>query len=63
VSCTLEAQLSLQQTIEGLAVLASVGAVQTVIRAHDIGSTGEDSILEGPQVELVNRFVVNVGRD
>jgi hypothetical protein len=58
----LEAQLSLQQAVERLAVLACIGVVQTVIRAHDIGSTGKDSILERPQVELVNGLVVDVGR-
>jgi hypothetical protein len=59
----LKAQLSLQQSVEELAVLAAVGIVYTVIRTHQISSTGKNSVLEGPQVEFVHGFVIDIGRN
>ncbi|KAG2001189.1 hypothetical protein GB937_010427 [Aspergillus fischeri] len=44
---TLKAQLTLEQAIERLAVLAATAVIDPVVASHDGASTGLDSVLEG----------------
>ena len=59
----LEPQLFLQQAVEGLAVLAAIAPVNSVVGAHDRRNTAMHRILERPQVCLVHGAVVDVRRD
>lgn len=58
---TLETVFVLEETVESLGVLASVGVVDLVVGAHDGADTSLDSILEGPSVVLVHELIVDVG--
>ena len=52
-----------EKVVEGIAVLAAVRVVETVVGAHDTacsGMHGMHGILEGPEVELVHGAVVEV---
>jgi len=60
---SLETELSLEQTVLGSGVLASVRSVDPLVGAHEAGSAGLDGVGERPHVELVHGTVVNVGRD
>lgn len=60
---TLETKLALQDVVLEVRVLAGLRVVDLVVRAHDGTSTGADSIGKGPQVELVQSLVVNIGAD
>jgi len=72
---TLEAELRLEQLVEGLTVLACVGVVDLVVRAHDTCGACADRIGKRPgklgreiwrgnyhlpKVQLVHGNVVNV---
>jgi hypothetical protein len=59
----LESEFGLQKTIQSLAVLTAIGVVDAIVRAHDGGTAGQNSILERPEVQLVHGLVINVGRD
>lgn len=59
----LEAELGLQDAVQGLGVLAGVGAVDALVAAHDTGDTSANGVGEGPDVELVDGTVFDVGRD
>lgn len=50
---TLETELGLEQTVLGLAVLATIATVDALVRAHEAGSTGLHSVGEGPHVEFL----------
>ena len=58
----LKSELGLQDSVLGLGVLASIRAVESLVGAHERGSTGLDRIGEGPKVKLVQGSVVHVGR-
>jgi hypothetical protein len=60
---SLEAELSLQDAVLGLGVFASVGAVESLVSAHERSCTSLHSIGERPEVKLVKGSVVHVGRD
>lgn len=60
---SLEAELFLEQPIKGLAVLASVRVVDALVGAHDRSTPGQYGVLERPEVQLVHRLIVNVGRN
>lgn len=53
--------LRLQEPVQHLAVLARVGVVDALVRAHDARGAGLDGIVERPEVELVHGLVVDVG--
>ena len=57
-----ETELGLQDTVLSLAVLAGVGAVESLVGAHEGGSASLDGVGEGPKVELVDGLVVSVAR-
>ena len=59
---TLEAEFGLQQPIQGLAVLATIGVVDALIRTHYRRTTSQNGIIERPEIQLMHSFVVNVGR-
>lgn len=59
----MEPEFLLEQSIEDLGVLASIRAVQPVVRAHEARGLGAGRVGERPQVELVDGPVVDVGRD
>lgn len=46
----LETELSFEEPVLRLAVLASMRIVQSVIRAHNVRGACMDAILEGPEV-------------
>lgn len=48
---SLEAKLCLQEPVQGVAVGTAIGIVDALIRAHKIGTSSMDSVLEWP-VEL-----------
>lgn len=50
---TLEAELSLEKTVQHLAVLAAIRVVDTLVRAHNGCTTSRDGIIEGPEIQLV----------
>jgi hypothetical protein len=50
----LETKFRLQDTIEGLAILAPVRVVDPLVRAHDTASASKQRILEGPATQLVS---------
>ena len=54
----LESKLAFEKAVESLGVLAAVGSVQLVVRAHDGTGFGTNSILEWPHVEPVNMISV-----
>lgn len=58
---TLKSQLGLQQVIHRLAILASKRIINTIIGAHDAAGARLDRIDKGPEVQLMNSFVVDVG--
>jgi hypothetical protein len=58
---TLESQLSLEQSIERLAILACVRIVDPLVRAHHRNTPGMHGILERPKIQFVHGLVVNVG--
>jgi len=55
-------ELALEDAVHELAVLAAVRVVDAVVGAHDGGDAGADAVHEGPEVVLVQRLVVEVGR-
>mmetsp|Transcript_99150 Transcript_99150/g.256326 ORF Transcript_99150/g.256326 Transcript_99150/m.256326 type:complete len:580 (+) Transcript_99150:1375-3114(+) len=55
-----EVELLAQEGLEELLVLAGVGAVDLVVRAHDGSRTRVDGRLEGRHVDLVLRAVVHL---
>jgi hypothetical protein len=57
----LEIQLSLEDPVDQLIVLACPGPVDFVVRAHERGDTSLDRVGERPKVQLVERSVVDVG--
>ena len=59
---SLEAQLALEQTVDRLGVLASVGVVDLLVGAHYGAHARPDCIYERPEVELVHGLVVDVRR-
>ena len=40
-----------------------MGVVQAIIRAHDICSPSMHTVSKGPEVELVQGLIINVGRE
>ena len=56
-----ETQLRLEDAVEQLVVGAGVGVVDAVVRAHDGGDAGAHAVHEGPQVQLAQRAVIDVG--
>ena len=59
----LEVELALEDAVEHLAVVAPVGAVDALVRAHDGRNAGMHAVGEGPEVELVHGPVVDIGGD
>jgi hypothetical protein len=59
----LETQFFLQDTIQELAVLASVRVVDSLVRAHQGACSFTQSIHEWPSVQLVQCAVIYIGRD
>lgn len=59
----LEAQLGLEEVVEEVGVLARVGAVDTVVGAHEAGDASAGGVGEGPHVDLVKGAVIEVGGD
>jgi hypothetical protein len=55
-----ESQLGLQPSVQRLTVLAPVRVIQPIVRAHDGSGTGAHSICKGPEINLVNRLVIDV---
>ena len=60
---SLEAKLTLQDVVLEVRVLADLGVVDLVVRAHDGSSSSTDGVGERPQVELVQSLVIQVGAD
>jgi hypothetical protein len=58
---SIKRQLGLENAVHKLAILASVCAVNAVVRAHDRGDTSSDAVDKGPEVVLVQSLVVDVG--
>ena len=58
---SLEAELGFKNTVHKLGVLAAVGVIDEVVRAHEGADSCADSVSEGPGVELVQGAVVHVG--
>lgn len=59
---TLEAEFSLQQTVQYLTVLTAVGVIQPVIRTHDVRRASKDRVLEWPKVQLMYCLVIEIRR-
>ena len=59
----MEAKLALHDVVLEVRVLADLGVVDLVVRAHDGSSSSTDGVGERPQVELVQSLVVQVGAD
>ena len=57
---TLEAKLGLQNTVQELGVLASVGVVELVVGTHERSDTGANCVGKWPCVQLVKCAVVHV---
>ena len=60
---SLEAELTLQDVVLEVRVLADLRIVDLVVGAHDGASTGADGVGKRPEVQLVERLVVDVGAD
>lgn len=60
---TLEAKLALEDVVLEIRVLAGLRVVDLVVRAHDGTRAGADGVSKGPQVQLVQSLVVQVGAD
>jgi hypothetical protein len=58
----LEVELLLDEPVEELRVRAALRLVDLVVRAHDRRDARVDGLGERPEVELVHRAVVDVGR-
>ena len=58
---SIKRQLGLENAIHQLAVLASVCAVDAIVRAHDRGDTSSDAVDKGPEVVLVQSLIIDVG--
>lgn len=57
----IERQLRLEDAVHQLAILASVRAIDAVVRAHDRSDTSSDAVDKRPEVVLVQSLVVDVG--
>jgi len=57
----LEAELTLENIIVEVAVLAGVRVIDLVVRAHNGASSSTDGISERPEVQLVESNVIDVG--
>ncbi|KAI7001199.1 putative beta-glucosidase [Hortaea werneckii] len=62
-SCVLEAEFAFKQAVLGLGVLASIGAVQSLVRAHDRSNISLDSVGERPQIRLMHCPIVDIAGD
>lgn len=60
---SLVAQFALENAIHEFAVLAAVRVVDPVVGAHDGRGAGSDAIHKRPEVVLVERLVINIGRN
>jgi hypothetical protein len=60
---TLETKLVFKETIQCLAVLASIRTIDPIVRAHERGDTALDSVLERPEIDLMHCAVIDVGRN
>jgi hypothetical protein len=60
---SLETKLALQDVVLEVRVLASLRVVCLVVRAHDCASAGADGVGKGPEVQLVQSLVIDVGAD
>jgi hypothetical protein len=56
----LEVELLFDEPVQDLRVLARLSLVELIVRAHDGRHAGVDGLGEWPEVELVNRPVINV---
>ena len=60
---SLESQLIFQQPIQRLAILTTISAIDTLVRAHDTRDMCFYGVLEGPKIDFVHSAVVDVGGD
>jgi len=60
---TLEAKLPLQNVVLQVRVLAPLGVVDLIVRAHDRAGTSTNGIGKRPKVKFMEGFVIEIGAD
>lgn len=60
---SLESQLRLQNPVLSFAVLAGIGVINAVVRAHNRSTSGTKGLSKRPCIDFVNGLVIDVGGD